>query len=351
MSDKIMSVDSYDFFLPEELIAQSPAESREESRLLVLNGGETIHKKFYEITEFLKEGDVIIRNTTKVFPARLIGKRSGGGKAEILLLREIEPLLWECMIRPSARLPEGRCVSFDNSTLTGEIKRKLGGGRAEVFFNVDSPDTFWKEIYSIGKVPLPPYIKREDNQHTEEDVNRYQTVYADKVGAVAAPTAGLHFTDKLFSEIEKMGVTVCDLVLHVGLGTFLPVKADNLSDHKMHVEHYEISQATANIINVAKAEGRSIISVGTTATRALEASASESGKVSGGKSETDIFIYPGYDFKVIDGMITNFHLPKSTLFMLVSALYGRERMLSAYGEAIENKYRFYSYGDAMLILP
>ncbi|MHC4872163.1 MAG: tRNA preQ1(34) S-adenosylmethionine ribosyltransferase-isomerase QueA [Planctomycetota bacterium] len=349
MSEKLSD---YSFKLPENLIAQAPAESREDSRLLLLNrGNEPEHYHFKDLPQLLQEGDLLVRNTTKVIPARLIGKRSGGGRSEALLVRELQPFLWECLARPTSSLKEGKEISFADGSMVGRIVERLGEGRVVIEFIPENGMDFWLTVEKIGELPLPPYIDRGEEGPTEQDYFRYQTVFAKEAGAVAAPTAGLHFTEQLFMELKGKGVEVCDIVLHVGPGTFRPVKSDLISDHRMDVEYYDISSASAELINNAKRAGRRVIAIGTTSTRALESAADENGILKPGSAGTGIFIYPPYKFKVIDGMITNFHLPESTLLMLVSALYGRENILAAYKEAVESEYRFYSYGDAMLILP
>jgi len=293
---------------------------------------------------------LLARNTTRVFPARLLGRRSGGGRTEILLVREIAPLFWECLARPASHLKPGKRVSFGSGELAATIREKRGAGRVRVLFEVADGSDFWTLVNRLGETPLPPYIDRSASGPLPEDVRRYQTVYAAERGAVAAPTAGLHFTEDVFAAMEEKGVRVADLVLHVGPGTFRPIKSETVSGHVMDEEFYRIPDAAARAVNEAKRDGRRVIAVGTTSCRALEA-AGAGGRVVPGEGATDLFIRPPYDFRIVDGILTNFHLPRSTLLMLVSALAGRERLLEAYREAIGREYRFYSYGDAMLILP
>ncbi len=337
---------SYFYDLPQELIAQDPLEERSASRLMVLdrNTGETKHRHFYEIGEYLREGDCLVINNTRVIPARLIGKREpGGGACEILLLKRLSDVRWECIVRPGKRLREGARVSFGDGLLEGQISSVLPDGNRHIDFEFEG--IFEEILDRLGEMPLPPYIT-----HKLSDRERYQTVYAKFDGSAAAPTAGLHFTDSLLSDLESKGIRRAEVTLHVGLGTFRPVKEDDLRNHIMHTEHYEVTQETADLINRTRQEGGRIISVGTTSTRTLESVTDESGIVHPGSGETDIFIYPGYHFRAIDGLITNFHLPESTLIMLVSAFAGRENVLAAYEEAVRERYRFFSFGDAMLIV-
>ena len=329
-----------------ELIAQDPLEERSASRLMVLDRrtGQTSHKHFYEIGEYLREGDCLVINNTRVIPARLIGKREpGGGACEVLLLRRLSDVRWECIVRPGKRLREGAAVSFGEGLLKGSISRVLPDGTRYIDFEFDG--IFEEILDALGEMPLPPYIT-----HKLQDRERYQTVYAKFDGSAAAPTAGLHFTDSLLSDLEKSGIRRAEVTLHVGLGTFRPVKEDDLRNHIMHTEHYEVTPETAELINRTRREGGRIISVGTTSTRTLESVTDESGIVHPGTGETDIFIYPGYEFRAIDGLITNFHLPESTLIMLVSAFAGREHVLAAYEEAVRERYRFFSFGDAMFVV-
>ncbi len=341
-----MKKELFYYDLPKELIAQKPIEKRDASRLMVLDRKtrEISHRHFYDIIEYLKPGDVLVRNNTKVIPARLFGvKEKTGALIEVFLLRPLENDRWEALVRPGKRLKEGDRVSFGEGKLVAEVLERTDEGGRIIEFTYSGD---FKEILEIlGEVPLPPYIKEK-----LEDKDRYQTVYAKTEGSVAAPTAGLHFTKELIEALKKKGITIVDVTLHVGLGTFRPLKEENIADHKMHSEYYEITEEAAKTINQAKQEGRRIIAIGTTATRTLESNVSEEGLLKAGKGFTDIFIYPGYTFRMIDALITNFHLPESTLIMLVSALADREWILEAYRIAVEEKYRFFSFGDAMLIL-
>ncbi len=342
-----MKVSLFDYYLPKELIAKYPKEPRDSSRLLVLNRktGEIEHKVFRQIYDYLKEGDLLVLNDTKVIPARLFGELQSGAKVEVLLIRQVEPLTWEVMARPARKLKPGKRVFFDRE-LSAEVVKYLGEGRRLLRFKVEGENTFMEKVYQLGHVPLPPYVERED---TEEDRERYQTVFAVKEGSVAAPTAGLHFTKELLSKLKEKGVIIKNITLHVGPGTFKPVKTEEVEDHQMDYETYQIPQETALEVNKAKEEGRRVVAVGTTVVRTLESAVSEEGKVKAGEGITNLFIYPGYKFKVVDALITNFHLPRSTLLMLVSAFAGRERVLNAYKEAVKLGYRFYSFGDAMFI--
>ena len=362
-----MNLSNFDFNLPDELIAQAPCPERDRSRLMVVDrkSGGIEHRLFFEITDYLKPGDLLVINDTMVIPARLVGKKDTGGKAEVFLLERVSGRedLWECLIG-AKRVKTGLVVTF-NDSLRGEVIENLGDGRFRIRFHSDRP--FDEVLEEVGQVPLPPYIKRGLGLGTwdlGQDKDRYQTVFAEKKGAVAAPTAGLHFTEGLLKKIKDKGIEIVPITLHVGPGTFLPVKTENIEEHRMLPERYEISHDGAIKINMAKREGRRVVAVGSTATRALEAAATPihslpqgEGKgegavwgISAGSGKTSIFIYPGYTFKIADALITNFHLPKSTLIMLVSAFAGRELILKAYREAIEKRYRFYSYGDAMMIL-
>ena len=336
-----------DFYydLPEELIAQDPLTDRASSRLMVLHStdGAVEHRTFRDIKEYLREGDCLVLNNTRVIPARLLGvKKDTGAAIEILLLKRLSADEWECLVRPGKKLRTGAEVSFGDGVLTGVITDQRDDGNRIVRFIYDG--VFEEVLDKLGEMPLPPYIT-----HKLADRDRYQTVYARYDGSAAAPTAGLHFTQELLHEIEDMGVRIAYVTLHVGLGTFRPVKEDNILDHKMHSEWYEVTPETADLINDTKASGGRIICVGTTSTRTIESVADDDGIVHPGTGETDIFIYPGYRFKVLDALITNFHLPESTLVMLVSALAGRENVLNAYRTAVEEKYRFFSFGDAMFI--
>lgn len=335
-----------DFYydLPEELIAQTPIEPRDGSGLMKIDRetGGIIHDRFYNICRYLKKGDLLVLNDSKVFPARIYGvKPSTGVNVEFLLLKHIELDRWEVMVRPGRRLKAGTVVRFSDE-LSAEILDIVEGGNRIVKFNFKG--NFFEILDRIGQMPLPPYIKEK-----LKEKDRYNTVYCREEGSAAAPTAGLHFTQRVFDSLKEKGVDTAYVTLHVGLGTFRPVKEDNILDHKMHVEHYSIPQETVDKINKCKQNGGRVISVGTTSCRTLE-SASQSGKLTAGSADTGIFIYPGYKFRIIDGLITNFHLPESTLIMLVSAFLGREKTLAAYEEAIKERYRFFSFGDAMLIL-
>ncbi|MGI6731140.1 MAG: tRNA preQ1(34) S-adenosylmethionine ribosyltransferase-isomerase QueA [Anaerovoracaceae bacterium] len=344
-----MHINDFDYDLPEELIAQFPADKRDESKLMVIHRSSDIieHKHFYNILDYINPGDCLVMNSSKVIPARLFGKKDKtGAKVEFLLIKRKEGDLWETMVKPGKKLHPGDVVSFsEDRKLTAEIIGYGDAGTRIVRF--DYQGVFLERLDELGKLPLPPYIDRES---IESDKDRYQTVYCKKEGSVAAPTAGLHFTEKLLKQATEKGIHLAEVTLHVGIGTFRPVKCERIEDHEMHFEEYEIDPINAEIINKARKAGGKIISVGTTSTRTLESAATEDGTITPGTGSTDIFIYPGYRFKAIDGLITNFHLPKSTLLMLVSALYNREHILEAYKEAVDKKYRFFSYGDAMLIL-
>ena len=339
-----MKTSDFNFELPEELIAQTPLERRDGSRLLTLNKktGETSHKHFYDLPSMLRPGDCLVLNNSRVLPARLLGRRSGGGACELLLLIDRGDKVWECLVRPGKKLRTGARVTFGDGELTAEIVGEIEGGNRLVRFEYEG--IFLEVLERLGKMPLPPYIREE-----LQDGERYQTVYSLVVGSAAAPTAGLHFTEELLEQVESMGVKVCYVTLHVGLGTFRPVKADNLDDHEMHSEYCVIPQETADIINQTKREGGRVICVGTTSCRTIESWANEDGTMEAKAGWTNIFIYPGYRFKVLDALVTNFHLPESTLIMLVSALAGRENVLAAYEEAVRERYRFFSFGDAMFI--
>ena len=346
-----LNVSDYDYFLPEEQIAQDPLADRSSSKLLVLdkNTGETSHHVFKEIIDYLNPGDCLCINNTKVIPARLIGRKKTGGVVEVLLLKRLEDekSKWEVLTRPGKKARVGDEIIFggegpEDFDLLCRVTEVKEDGNRIVEFEYDG--IFEEILDKLGQMPLPPYIT-----HRLEDKNRYQTVYAKIEGSAAAPTAGLHFTNELLEQIKEKGVKVVSVTLHVGLGTFRPVQVENILDHKMHSEYYEVSEETAKILNETKANGGRIISVGTTSTRTLESVTDENGIVHAGSGETQIFIYPGYKFKAIDGLITNFHLPKSTLIMLDSALAGRKNVLNAYKEAVEKKYRFFSFGDAMFI--
>lgn len=342
-----MKTSDFDYELPEELIAQHPAAQRDHSRLLVMDKytGTVEHRVFRDIVDYLHAGDVLVLNNTKVIPARIFGVKEGGtAKIEVLLLKRDDdlPNTWEVLVHPGKRAKVGTVIDFGEVRLKGEVIANTSAGR-KVTFHFDG--IFEEILEELGTMPLPPYIHEQ-----LEDQNRYQTVYAKVDGSAAAPTAGLHFTTELLETLRQNGIEIEEVLLHVGLGTFKPVSEEDIEDHEMHSEYYEISQETADRINKAKAEGRRIISVGTTSTRALE-SAAKDGRLQAGSGWTNIFIYPGYKWQIIDGLITNFHLPKSTLMMLVSALSTREHILAAYKEAVAQRYRFFSFGDAMFINP
>lgn len=340
-----MDVKEFYFELPQELIAQDPLPDRSGSRLLVLDKktGTFAHKKFRQISEYLRPGDCLVINNTKVIPARLFGEKAGTqAKIELLLLKRREKDVWETLVKPGKKAKPGTEISFGNGLLTGEILEVVEDGNRLIRFTYEG--IFEEILDQLGQMPLPPYIT-----HQLEDKNRYQTVYAKYDGSAAAPTAGLHFTEALLEEIRAMGVSVAEVTLHVGLGTFRPVKVENVLDHHMHSEFYQISEEAADLINrTRQAKGR-VICVGTTSCRTIESAAEEDGTIKASSGWTDIFIYPGYRFKVLDCLITNFHLPESTLLMLVSALAGREHVLGAYEEAVRERYRFFSFGDAMFI--
>ena len=341
-----MDVKDFYYDLPEELIAQDPLEDRSGSRLMVLDKktGAITHKIFRDITEYLKPGDCLVINNTKVIPARLFGvKEDTEAKIELLLLKRRENDIWETLVKPGKKAKPGTRIVFGDGLLTGEILEVVEDGNRLIQFHYDG--IFEEILDQLGQMPLPPYIT-----HQLQDKNRYQTVYAKYDGSAAAPTAGLHFTPDLLKHIKEMGVNIAEVTLHVGLGTFRPVKVDQIQDHHMHSEYYCIIKEAAELINETKAKGGRIIAVGTTSTRTLESAAAGDGTLKECSGWTEIFIYPGYEFKVIDGLITNFHLPESTLVMLVSALAGREHVLHAYEEAVKERYRFFSFGDAMLIL-
>lgn len=340
-----MKTSDFNFELPQELIAQTPIEKRDASRLLVLdkNSGAWEHRHFYDLPDYLHKGDCLILNDSRVLPARLLGQRlPGGGASEVLLLIDRGDKTWECLVRPGKHLRRGARLSFGDGELTAEVTEVLEGGNRLVKFNYEG--IFLEVLDRLGKMPLPPYIKEE-----LQDRERYQTVYSKVVGSAAAPTAGLHFTEELLQKVQKMGVKVGYVTLHVGLGTFRPVKEDDITDHLMHSEYCVIPQETADLINETKKNGGRVICVGTTSCRTVESWAGADGTMRASAGWTNIFIYPGYKFKVLDALITNFHLPESTLIMLVSALAGRENVLRAYEEAVRERYRFFSFGDAMFI--
>ena len=339
-----MKLTDFNYELPEKLIAQTPIEKRDESRLMVLDRkNQTIeHKIFKDIIDYLEPGDCLVRNNTKVLPARLYGQKETGAKVEFLLLNQIEGDIWECIVRPGNKLHKGTKVIFKDGLLKAEILEIMPGGTRKVQFHYKG--IFNEILDQIGLMPLPPYIHEELKEN-----DRYQTVYAKYNGSAAAPTAGLHFTDELLKKIEEKGVKIANVTLHVGIGTFRPVKVENIEEHEMHSEHFYIKQEDVDKINETKKQGKRVIAVGTTSCRVLETIAKEDGTVEVTEGDTKIFIYPGYQFKCLDGLITNFHLPESTLLMLVSALAGREYILKAYNEAVKEEYKFFSFGDAMFI--
>jgi S-adenosylmethionine:tRNA ribosyltransferase-isomerase len=343
----ILKVDLFDFHLPEELIAQTPLEQRDASRLMVLNKetGNVKHHMFHDLLDYVQEGDCLVLNDTRVLPARLFGiKEDTGANIEVLLLKQTQGDTWETLVKPAKRVKEGTVISFGDGRLTAVCKETSDQGGRLLEFNYEG--IFYEVLEQLGEMPLPPYIKER-----LDDQERYQTVFAREQGSAAAPTAGLHFTEEMLEQLKEKGVHIAFLTLHVGLGTFRPVSVDDLEEHDMHSEFYQVSEGTAALLNSVREKGGRIISVGTTSTRTLETIATEhNGKFVASSGWTNIFIFPGYEFKAIDGMITNFHLPKSTLIMLVSALAGRENVISAYEQAVAEKYRFFSFGDAMLIL-
>ena len=339
-----MKKSDFYFDLPEELIAQTPLQQRDSSRLLLLDKetGALEHRHFYELPEFLQAGDCLVLNDSRVLPARLLGSRSTGGSVELVLLRDLGDGRWECLSRPGKKTRPGTELSFGDGELTATVEDVVEGGNRIVQFHYQG--IFLEVLERLGKMPLPPYIKEE-----LQDAERYQTVYSRELGSAAAPTAGLHFTKELLERIEAKGVRVCYVTLHVGLGTFRPVKEEEIEDHAMHSEFCIVPEETAEIVNETKRSGGRVIAVGTTSCRTLESFANEDGTLPAGSRWTEIFIYPGYRFKCIDALVTNFHLPESTLIMLVSALAGRERVLNAYETAVKERYRFFSFGDAMFI--
>ena len=339
-----MKTSDFYYDLPEELIAQTPLQKRDTSRLLVLDreSGEISHKHFYDILDYLNPGDCLVMNDSRVLPARLLGHRPTGGAVEVLLLRDLGDKKWECLCKPGRKMQVGHQVIFGNGELTATVVEVQETGNRVVQFHYEG--IFLEVLERLGKMPLPPYIKEE-----LQDQERYQTVYSRAVGSAAAPTAGLHWTKELLDKARQKGVKTAFVTLHVGLGTFRPVKAENISQHHMHSELCMISEETAAVLNQTKAEGGRIICVGTTSCRTLESLVKEDGSFEAGSKWTEIFIYPGYTFKAMQGLITNFHLPESTLVMLVSAFAGRESVLHAYAEAVKERYRFFSFGDAMFI--
>ena len=335
----------FTFELPPELIAQTPLPQRDASRLMVLDRrtGEVRHRHFTDLTEYLRPGDCLVMNDSRVLPARLLGVRPTGGAAELLLLRELGEDCWECLAKPARKLGAGQRVIFGDGALTATVREVLEDGGRIVKFSYDG--IFLEILDRLGRMPLPPYIKKE-----LQDQERYQTVYSRETGSAAAPTAGLHFTNELLETIREMGVSEAFVTLHVGLGTFRPVKEDNIEDHDMHSEFCQISREAADKVNAAKERGSRVIAVGTTSCRTLEAFSDSSGRLEPASGWTDIFIYPGYSFKCVDALVTNFHLPESTLLMLISALAGRDRVLAAYREAVQERYRFFSFGDSSFFM-
>lgn len=340
-----MKTSDFDYYLPEELIAQTPVEPRDSSRLLVYDGktDKVYHERFHDIKKYLKKGDVLVRNNTRVLPARLFAKTKNGGGVEVLLLKRLDLKRWEVLVKPGKKARVGAELFFSEELSLKVEKIDEAAGTRTVDF--DFSGVFEDIISRLGEMPLPPYIHEKLN-----DKERYQTVYSKIDGSAAAPTAGLHFTPELLDEIKNMGVEIADVLLHVGLGTFRPVKEEDITKHHMHSEYFEISEKTAEIVNRAKREGRRIIAVGTTSIRTLESAADDRGFIKACKGDTDIFLYPPYKFKCVDGLITNFHLPKSTLIMLVACKTGREKILEIYKTAVEEKYRFFSFGDACLFI-
>ncbi|MDD2969785.1 MAG: tRNA preQ1(34) S-adenosylmethionine ribosyltransferase-isomerase QueA [Lachnospiraceae bacterium] len=341
-----LKTSDFAFDLPQELIAQDPLADRSSSRMLVLdkNNGKIIHNTFKHITDYLKPGDCLVLNNTKVIPARLHGiKKETGAHVEVLLLKRLEDDNWETLVKPGRKIKPGTVLQFGDGLLEADVMEVVDEGNRIIHFRYDG--IFEQVLDQLGEMPLPPYIT-----HKLQDKNRYQTVYAKYEGSAAAPTAGLHFTEELLNQLEEMGVSLAYVTLHVGLGTFRPVKADNILEHHMHSEYYDISDEAAELINNTKKSGGRVICVGTTSCRTIESAADEDGMLKACSGDTEIFIYPGYRFKVLDALITNFHLPESTLVMLVSALAGKENVLKAYHEAVREQYRFFSFGDAMFIV-
>ncbi len=344
-----MLISEFDYELPDELIAQEPLAKREDSRMLVLNRAEKISygENFLKLPEFLKETDVIVLNNTKVFPARLLGERENGGNAELFLVKELENGVWETLARPLKRMKISTKIYFGERELSAQILEKTPEGRCIVRFETNGD--FHEIVEKIGQTPLPPYIKR-DAGALDKDRERYQTVFANQRGAIAAPTAGLHFTPEILEKIREKGTKIVEITLHVGYGTFEPVRVEDLSEHRVMPEMCEISEESAEILNEAKSQNSRVIAIGTTTTRALESSVDGNGKVQAGKRLADLTITPNYNFRVIDGILTNFHLPQSSLLVLVSTFGGHDFVMESYRKAVENRYRFYSYGDCMLII-
>lgn len=343
-----MKTSDFYYELPQELIAQTPLCQRDHSRLMVLNreSGEIIHRHFYDLVDLLRPGDCLIFNDSRVLPARLYGIKEGtGATVEFLLLNQQNGDCWEVLAGPGKKAKPGSRFTFGNGLMTGEVLDVLEGGNRLVSFSYDAPHSFYEVLDRIGQMPLPPYITQR-----LKDKERYQTVYSKELGSAAAPTAGLHFTPELMKRLQEKGICLGFVTLHVGLGTFRPVKVDEITEHKMHKEHYEVSEETASLINRTKQAGGRIIAVGTTSCRTLESVMAKEGKMIKSDGWTDIFIYPGYSFQILDGLITNFHLPESTLIMLVSAFAGYEHIMQAYQVAVQERYRFFSFGDAMLLI-
>ena len=340
-----MKITDFDYSLPVHLIAQQPSQSRGQSRLLVLDRQKAAveHRHFYDLPQYLQKGDLLVLNNTKVLPARLFARKPTGGQVEVLLISPLDDRTWNCLVKPAKRVRVDTQLEFDQG-LSGIVRTLGKEGLRSIEFSLAGQE-FQDKLDEIGELPLPPYITEKPL-----DPQRYQTVYAAKPGAVAAPTAGLHFTHELFAQLDQMGIERVHLTLHVGIGTFRPVGVDEIEEHKMHSEYFDINTQAAQAINRARAQGRRIIAVGTTAVRVIETAAKDDGTIEPGSGWTDIFIYPGYRYKAVDALITNFHLPRSTLLMLVSALASREQILAAYHEAVAEEYRFFSFGDAMLIL-
>ena len=343
-----MRVDDFDYILPAEMIAQHPSDQRETSKMMVLEckNQSISHNHFYNIFEYITPDDLIVINNTKVIPARIFGQKETGANIEVFLIEKVDSNHWKCLLKPQKRIRKGTKVIIDNKFSVRATEKANGEN-----WIIETPAGFEQEIEFIGNMPLPPYIKREkENAYKDQDKNRYQTIYAKVPGAVAAPTAGLHFTPEIIQKLEQQGTKVTEITLHVGLGTFQPIRCENIKDHIMHKEYYSISEETANLINEQKKQNKRVIPIGTTSIRTLETIARDNnGEIKACSGLSDIFIYPGFEFKITDACITNFHLPKSTLIMLVSALAGKDFIFKAYKEAIKNNYRFYSYGDCMFI--
>ncbi len=346
-----MKVSSFDYDLPLELIAQYPVPERQDARLLVLgrSTGKIEHGRFSDLLDYLGPGDLLVLNETRVFPARLYGRRvDTGGRLEVMLLHERQTGIWETLVQPGRRALPGVSIIFGDGSLQAEVVERTSEGGRLLHFTPGDRKHFWEQVYALGEVPLPPYIRRQPEQSDRE---RYQTVYARVTGSVAAPTAGLHFTPELLEQARERGVRTAFVLLHVGLGTFRPVRVEDVEAHPMHEEYYRLGQSEADLINETRRRGRRIVAVGTTTVRVLESAAVDAdGLIAAGEGWTRLFIYPGYRFQAVDGLVTNFHLPRSTLLMLVSAFAGQDRVLQAYQEAVGRRYRFFSYGDAMLII-